>query len=570
MKGKILKLMCPLILLAAIAVNSLFTTMAEIPIYSDTIDLKNPKMNFKLIDTDPAPQGVYPAEGDFEQTDTETDNAKYNISSNTFVAWYAEDDIAFAYNQFNIGENSSDTLDYSMRVHSQKSISEGYNTIHQNASVGIMMRDSLMGNGAMVFLHIRPQAIMIVYRMMSGDQNSQAIYTSIPEQYPVELRLERKGKLFTGYYRTVGADKWIKVGSCTALFQGPTYAGIATHSCQQEVITQSVVTDVNIKGNGTWTKGDSPSSGSDSSSGTSSGDTSSIEPGPEDAPIDSNVLLKETFSDGTLKTPESNDGVFETVEVAEGSKKVKKRVLTNPVWQNPSCENIVTLPDGNRVLFKDYADGYDFIGDTKWTDYKASLDVQFTEFCNMQVDNKFEFFVRHLSQEMYGCFDYGIRIENYNVTSSSGNIIYDDLGNRLRGMRIVLERRQRSRYDGTGTVLETYNIDNIMGDGLFHNISVSAVDNHLIIYFDGREAIDYTDENYLNCLTGGIGIITANTSVYIDNIVVEKIEDPLGGDYDNYIGGRFNEPAPEYIGDMEIPYYDFTSSNSSGTVERVK
>ena len=275
MKSKMLKLMCPLILVAAIAVNGILTTVADIPIYSDTIDLKNPKMNFKVIDTEPYSNGTWSAEGNFEQTDTETDNAKYTISSNAYVAWFEEDDIAFAYNQFNIGESSTDTLDYSMTVHSHKPITAGYDSVPENGSVGIMMRDSLNGNGAMVFMHIRPEAIMMVYRMKSGNQNSSAIYTSIPEQYPVEIRLERKGKLFTGYYRQVGANSWFKVGSCSALFNGPTYAGIATHSCKEEVTTQSVVTDVIIKGNGTWTGGgDSPGSGG--SSGTSSGDRKSV------------------------------------------------------------------------------------------------------------------------------------------------------------------------------------------------------------------------------------------------------------------------------------------------------
>lgn len=565
-KGSIIKIAVPIVLAAALVVTGVMMAFADIPVYTDEFSLKNPKMEFKLIDTSPTPEQAYTATGDFSQTGTETDDAKYTIQSNTFVAWYANDDIAFAYNQFNIGDSSSDYLSYEMTVHSQKPITAGYSTLPTNASVGIMMRDSMLGNGAEVFLHIRPEAIMMVFRMNSGDELSQAVYTSIPEQYPVELKLERKGKLFTGYFRKVGDEKWSKVGSCAALFNGPTYAGIATHSCDRNVTTESVVTDVAISGKGTWTKG---GDSSDTSSGGSSSETP-VTPGPEDAPIDSNILLKETFSDGTLKTPELNDGVFELKEVVEGSQKVQKRDLTNPVWKNPSSTNIVTLDDGNRVLFKDYVDGYDFIGDSKWTDYKTSLDVQFTELCNIQTDNVFELFVRHLSQEMYGCFDYGVRIENYNVVSSSGNLQYDDLGNIKRGIRIVLARRQRANYTAAGTTLATYNIDNIMGDGLFHNLAVSALDNCITVEFDGKEVIKYTDESYISSLTGQIGILTSGTSVYIDNITVEKLDDPLGGDYDNYIGGRFNEPTPDYIGDMEIPYYDFTAPHSKGTIEREK
>ena len=33
---------------------------------------------------------------------------------------------------------------------------------------------------------------------------------------------------------------------------------------------------------------------------------------------------------------------------------------------------------------------------------------------------------------------------------------------------------------------------------------------------------------------------------YVDNIVVRKLEDEFGGDYDNKIGGNWNDPIPNY------------------------
>ncbi len=539
MKRKVsIKVVFPILLVLVLAVCVFAIPDARAETYTGDFNVENPTMEFKLIDS--SPYGVtYPAKGDFEQNgDT------YTLRSNTYVAWFESDDIAFAYNQYNIGDSSKDNLDMQMTVVSQTPETAG-KVLHENASVGIMMRDSLDANGAEVFLHIRQQKIMMVYRMKKGDTDSRAIETVILPFYPVELRLVREGKLFTGYYREVGPDRWLMVGSCAALFQGPTYGGIATHTCEESTMSKVVCKNVKAKGSGSYSGGsdDSPSSG-----GSSSGGTSSIEPGPEDAPVEENVLLRETFSDGSLTAGEVS--------------------VTNPIWKNPSSENIVFLEDGNRVWHRDYADGYDFIGDQTWTDYTASVDFMFANSTIPQNDNQFNFHFRNIQQDMYGVFDYYVGVESYSVTKD-GKIQKDEAGNVIRNTKLVLRKRTTAYYQTDGTALaECAEIGNVIGDNTFHNIKVEALDNHFKIYFDGKLAIDYTDENYLKNLLGCVGISSYNTSVYVDNIIVTKLEDPLGGDYDNYIGGRFDEPAPEYIDDMKIPYYEFTTPPKDGTINR--
>ena len=88
----------------------------------------------------------------------------------------------------------------------------------------------------------------------------------------------------------------------------------------------------------------------------------------------------------------------------------------------------------------------------------------------------------------------------------------------------------------------------LLKPGEWQNLYVEVVDNNIKVWYNGVEKIDYTDEdNTIAVLKGGIGITTYDTDVAIDNIVVRKLEDELGGDYDNDIGGNYNEEIPAYL-----------------------
>ena len=60
--------------------------------------------------------------------------------------------------------------------------------------------------------------------------------------------------------------------------------------------------------------------------------------------------------------------------------------------------------------------------------------------------------------------------------------------------------------------------------------------------------------------------MTEDTSVYLDNFIVTEIEDPLGGAYDNLIGGLFDEPAPaDFVYDIDAEEDSLFISNSEST-----
>ena len=80
-------------------------------------------------------------------------------------------------------------------------------------------------------------------------------------------------------------------------------------------------------------------------------------------------------------------------------------------------------------------------------------------------------------------------------------------------------------------------------------MQIDVIDNKITVYWDDKQ-IAYGEDNdtskFFNGF-GGIGLYSDKATVSVDNIYVRKLEDYLGGDYDNYIGGKFDEKTPDYI-----------------------
>ena len=232
-------------------------------------------------------------------------------------------------------------------------------------------------------------------------------------------------------------------------------------------------------------------------------------------------MLRETFTDGSLtNTPATT---------------------LNPVWDNPKQNTLKLLEDGNRVWNRTFASGYDYIGDQNWTDYSASVDVCFLKECDPQLANRVKLYVRHMDIDATGYYDYAAALEN--------------------GNSIALYRRWRTQdgLDIHGEKLISVTVPNYLGDDTFHNLRVDVVDNVLKVYWDGSLKINYIDNGELKInLKGCVGLMTDETAVYLDNLTVVKLEDFFGGDYDNDIGGNFDQPIPDYIikeyANSSLPY----------------
>ena len=53
------------------------------------------------------------------------------------------------------------------------------------------------------------------------------------------------------------------------------------------------------------------------------------------------------------------------------------------------------------------------------------------------------------------------------------------------------------------------------------------------------ETVTAVGEEDIICTEGNVGFMVKNAAVKIDNVKVTKLEDYLGGDYDNRIGGNW-------------------------------
>lgn len=523
LKGKkIITVVCVLsVLLLTVFVSSVLSVSAE------TIDESNPEFTKIDINGSSASEaqggGLYDCTGTLKQ-----ENGKYTISSNSFVVWSTEDDVTYAYRKYNVGSSSGDYLDFSATVNFRRAESGG--DLPANASTGILLRSGLQPNASNVYLHCREQEVMIVYRSQDGKQEA-AVYSGIPVSYPVQLKVSFSQNKAVCSFKTAEMSNYLNLKAVAMKCDGPLYAGLAAHSVSKDVFVKTEFTDVKVDGKGTYNGGNS---GSDSDSSDSSSEY--VEP---DIPIDeSNLLLRETFTDGDM-TAGKNEG-------------------THWVWNNPQYSNIVN-ESGNRYWLKDLTqDSADYIGDENWTDYKVSADVQFTENCDTDpanAKNIFKLYARHKQIDFYGHSDYAAVLRNVTV-------------NKKPTTQIVLFKRVNAGADITenGKEIQAVNIDSYLEDGLWHNIAISAFDNVIEVYWDNDLKITYTDMGgdnqwagsrgdweHINA-KGNIGIATYETSVKIDNIVVEKLEDTINGDYDNNVGGGWDDPIPKYIDSWSEKY----------------
>ena len=467
----------------------------------------NPELTFVNVDGKLGESAKYTPSGTgYQYGDSSgeiTEKGNYRIDTKSYVAWWESDDFTFGYKKIGLGTSSSDELNVETTV-TDRYASDGVSIPYETASGGIMIRDGLNGDEAMAFLHVRGNEIMMVYRSKQGISAS-AVYTGIVPRYPVSLKMVKKGNMITGYFKNAGETRFSPLKSIGAKIGEQVYVGIGAHSSVLDI-------PLTCKFSGLTYTGHSTVDTTDDNSGSSSSEQ--VEPY-EDPPVVEGTLLRETFADLSLtNVPEAID---------------------NPIWNEPSCTNIVVLEDGNRVLNKNFKEGDDFIGSREWTDYYASVDLQYTENFDEALTNISTFYVRMRWNETLGYYGYGIQVKNGNT--------------------LVLRRYCRSTLT-SGTVINSVEIPSIYGDGKFHNIGVKCFDNIITVYFDGEEKMNYVDNNTIYNTMGCVGIGSQYCDVNFDNITVTAIDDPLGGSYDNAVGGigldadgnaDYNQPVPSYI-----------------------
>lgn len=515
-----------LIPIVAVAVNTVNNGTAESE--ATEIDDLNPELEWQIIDSDAEyrvnQKPTYTPVGSYSQN-----GSTYNISTNAYVAWNIYDDIGYAYKSYNVGSKKEEWLEAEVTL-DKPAVSNNGNALQENSSVGLIFRESSEKDSASVFLHMRGTNVVVVYRTDTGSATKGGTcettvqwsgYTSCT--FPVTLKMRKEGNIVRCYFKSAAyGNDWVNFRYPVSLNANTsTQVGLAAHSCDEATQIQGQFSNLKITGHGLGTQ-------------SSSEDEPTVEEIVDEVPpATDDMLLYETFSDGSL---------------TEGEESV-----SNPVWDDPQYTTIKNI-DGNRVWERDFADSTDLVGSREWTDYSTSVDIQFTENCNPDPEaaqNAFRLYTRYKHHDAYGDSGYVINVsEGYKIElyKASYNV-----------MTLPSEKGSK--------LLKSYNLREILGDenysclgdGKWHNLRVDTFDNIITIYWDNELIGCYTDDGTDTMLGekvysyGMVGVGTYQTSVYIDNLIVKKLEDEFGGDYDNKIGGNWNDPIPDYVKD----YYKY-------------
>ena len=514
-KKKRISISVIVVLAIIIGIGATFISSAE------EINETNPELTLAKINSDVENQyysvGAYMQDSELTQAD-----GKYNLKTNAYVAWSYNDDIAFAYKTYNVSGAEGDYIEATVTIDSIPTGTSG--DLHYNASAGLMFRSGLQSDDAEVFIHVRKNSILAVYRSKAGD-DTYVQYTDNTVKFPVELKMYKEMKQVKLSYKSAGGnwrDFMYPIGMTA---DGPLYVGVAAHSHDAANSIVSNFSNFTVKGIGTY--GGEPTDKPDEKE----------EYVEEDSTAASNVQLRETFTDGDL-----------TNEPASA---------TNPIWDKPN-DLLITNLDGNRVWERTFVDQNDWVGDwnaSDWVnDYDVSVDVMFTDKCNpdpASASNTFRLYARHTGIEFYGHSHYAATIsKGYEITLYKATFVGADAsvnGGTKLGNTVDLR-----------TLLgdEDYTC---LGDGKWHTLKMRVFDNQITVYWGDKggelqEIISYTDEGVSEKSegqrvfgVGNVGIGTYQTAVYVDNLLVERLTDTFGGDYDNWIGGNWNQPKPDYV-----------------------
>lgn len=476
-------------------------------------------------------------------------NGEYIMQSNSWAMWSVNDSISYAYTpaKFNTGSDSLLTIKCTIAEWNGKEI-------------GIAVRKSLSPGSQATLFSIRPDdAFYLLYRL---EENSNYSYVKANNKITlgnqdVHMKVEvdkSKGRITT-YYKLGGDiqddNGWTSAGAkpcpwvkgCSTL-----YAGIAMSTASETLMGTAVCRNfsVNLKAPEGYVE----------ENGGGSSDTPVPKPDetlPEDFETVGDALLYESFTDGNLYP------------------KGEEVSAANPYWTVRCGEPVLKVDDAatNRYLFTSSGDDPLMMtaGDMEWTDYSVQMDFIFPESVIVTEMNRMDLLVRHRSAVIGGSGEYSVSIMNQ---ITDGQFAGQYLRVYWRGAeKTFLPNIQKL----LGEVCISNAKDGMIALGTRHVLKVDAMDNVLTVYLDDMnvpvlqitettqrqeegESTPYNDPY----LVGQIGLIVRNADLQIDNILVRKLYDPLGGDYDNHIMGNYNEPVPDWIAER----YGYSEEEKGG------
>lgn len=520
-------ILCALVLCIAVVLSvSIFASAEDVIVE----EYKNPTLEFERIyGTSADHQDPWKSEGYLEQN---PDAQSYKMHTNSYCVWWRADAFDFAYKKLDFSYGSAGTLVLETTLNSFNS------SMNENGSAGIMLRTSLSPGAANLFLHIRPSIgkTMVIYRP------GQGAVTSVGKSqnggiFPLSMRIVLNNNKAICYIKQGGQSDYSKFATIPFVSGNTVYAGIAAHT-----VNELDMATADFKGFHAYVQTPEGAEKVEPGEESSSEVTSSEEEVklPPDDPVKENVLMRETFTSGTLvhdeeKYPNQVNWDFNKnfPPIIETNEDNTNRYLYN--WMDSSA--------------------YFIAGDQEWTDYSMTVDATFTSDFSEEGANKFYILVRHHDVSMYGAHDYVI---GFDKVSDKQNVF---IGRRNSTASQAASAEKISTKGAKSDILSSeYNWLPESGE-FTAQIKIKALDNVITVWIDNVLVLRYTDNtNALNA-KGSIGFVFLEAAVKIDNIVVTDEIDLLGGDYDNEICGNWNKEIPSLVQHyIDKKYYGYSSA----------
>lgn len=461
------------------------------------------------------------------------ENGVYKMQSNAWSLWDTADSVSLAYTKgaFNTGEGTIMTVQFTL---------DDWDASHE---IGLNIRKSLTAGSPSVAASYRADETYMLSRI---EENAAYTYNkkSVTTEFgttKLHLRMvmdKTKGRV-SSYYKIGGdiesEDDWIALSSKTCRFImecKELYAGVFLASADATKMSVGEFSHFSVRLQ-------APEGYQIESDDETDVDKPNKEPEvtlPEDFKAPEDALLYETFSDGNLFPTDGAD-----ISVSNPLWTVRKGVATVKVNASETNRALVTASADDDLMMT--------AGDMTWTDYSVQMDINFTADTIETDENRIELLFRHRSAVIGGSGDYSVAFIN-KVSNSE-----------FAGQYLQLRWRggENTFIPKNPTVLAEVCLfqDSMLAFSDTHTVKVEAIDNVLKVYFDDMTTpvLSYTDTNTNRGankdphLQGCIGLVVTNSCVEIDNLIVRKINDPMGGDYDNEIMGNYDEPIPDWLAD---------------------
>ncbi|MBQ9965879.1 MAG: hypothetical protein IJP22_04040 [Clostridia bacterium] len=447
--------------------------------------------------------------GDFSQNGSKT-----TMTSNGYAQWYELDSLHFAYKKviFNYGKVATLTAETTLT---------SWNGKHSCAGAGLMIRSGVGPEAATVMVHCRPEYIMITYRSADTMMSIKGNEINTKPNYPVDFKISLNKTKVECFYKQKSDSTYIKLGSVPFTYGSSVYIGQSAYSQDEKDIAKATFDGFSYQVEAP----EGTKVSTDDTTSTPEGEEEEEEQIvlPADPSVSEDVLLSETFTDGSILDGEPS--------------------VTNPVWttDNSFPEIITTEDNKNRYLYEYMSDSHYLAGDEHWTDYETHLDVTFTDDSAPNEANGLDIYTRLTSIGQYGYHAYVLRF-NQTITNE---IPYRTV------QLCVMEGESRAKTTSDVIVIDEMEYDYLANLNKPLHITIRTFDNKVKVFFgEGnaqKEIFSYVDESDYIKAMGRIGFSTNNAAVIFDNIKVIALADLLGGDYDNKVASLWEEETPAYI-----------------------